>query len=51
MIRKTIPFTVAEANGCRGSADLGLLADAVRDLGRELRIIVFLLLDPAVHQS
>jgi len=51
MIRKTIPFSVVETNGCRGSADFGPLADAVRDLGRELRIIVFLLLDPAVHQS
>ena len=45
VIRKTVPLCVAETNGtfrCSGSADLGLLADAVQRLGDRIGLVVFL---------
>jgi hypothetical protein len=44
LIRKTIPLDVPETTGCSGSADFGLLEDAVKELGSELGVVVFLLL-------
>ncbi len=44
LIRKTIPLNVAEPPGCRGSADFGSLADAAKELGYQLGLIVFRLL-------
>jgi len=43
LIRKTIPLDVPEATGCRGSMDFGPLADAVKELGPQLGVVVFLL--------
>jgi hypothetical protein len=43
LIRKTIPLDVSENSGCSGSADFGLLADAVKELGQQLGVVVFLL--------
>ena len=43
LLRKTIFLNVAENNGCSGSADFGLLADAVQTLGPQLGLVVFLL--------
>ena len=43
LIRKTIPLDVPEKHGCSGSADFGPLADAVKQLGPRLGVVVFLL--------
>lgn len=43
---KAIPLTVPEAGGCSGSADLGLLPEVVKELGPELALVVFLLVEP-----
>jgi hypothetical protein len=43
LIRKTIPLTASEANGCSGSADFGPLASAVQELGGRIGIVAFLL--------
>jgi hypothetical protein len=43
MIRKTIPLNVPEKTGCSGSADFGLLTDAVKELGAQLGVVVFML--------
>jgi len=43
LIRKTIPLDVPEKSGCSGSADFGPLADAVKELGPQLGVVVFLL--------
>jgi hypothetical protein len=40
---KSIPLKVAEKNGCSGSADFGPLADAVKELGPQLGVVVMLL--------
>jgi hypothetical protein len=43
MIRKTIPLNVAEKTGCSGSADFGPLTEAVKELGTQLGVVVFML--------
>jgi hypothetical protein len=53
-IGKVIPLDTPAAadtprkGGCHGSGELGLLTDAVKELGSELALVVFLLLDPEV---
>jgi hypothetical protein len=44
MIRKTIPLNTEEHSKyrCSGSADFGKLEDAIRELGAQLGLIVFL---------
>jgi hypothetical protein len=49
-VRKTIPLSVIENTGCRGSADFGPLADAARDLGSHLGMVVILLVEPRQEQ-
>ena len=44
MIRKTIPLDVPEKTGCSGSADFRPLAEAVKELGTQLGVVVFMLL-------
>lgn len=39
---KAIPLKVPEKNGCSGSADIGPLADAVKELGAYLGVVVLL---------
>jgi hypothetical protein len=48
---KAIPLTVSEQGGCSGVADLGPLEDVVKELGPELALIVFLLLEPGAENS
>jgi hypothetical protein len=43
MIRKTIPLNVPEKTGCSGSADFGPLTEAVKELGTQLGVVVFML--------
>jgi hypothetical protein len=43
MIRKTIPLDVPEKTGCSGSADFGPLTEAMKELGPELGVVVFML--------
>ncbi len=43
LIRKTIPLDVPEMTGCSGSADFGPLSEAVKQLGPQLGVVVFLL--------
>ena len=43
MVRKTIPLDTPEGAGCGGFADFGPLADAVKLLGPQLRIVVILM--------
>jgi hypothetical protein len=38
---RIIPLTVSENNSRSGSADLGLLKDAVKELGPQLGVVVF----------
>lgn len=42
LISKTIPFDVAEGDGCAGSADFGTLTAAVEKLGEELSVVAYL---------
>jgi hypothetical protein len=44
MIRKAIPLNAPQKHGCAGSADLGPLTAAVKELGPQLGLVVFLLL-------
>jgi hypothetical protein len=44
LISKTIALKAPEQNGCNASADFGLLTDVARELGPQIRMIVFLLL-------
>jgi hypothetical protein len=44
LIRKSIPLNVPAKNGCGGSADFGPLTAAVKELGPQLGVVVFLLL-------
>jgi len=44
MIRKAIPLNAPEKDGCGGTADLGPLTAAVKELGPQLGLVVFLLL-------
>jgi hypothetical protein len=41
-LRKTIALTVAEENGCSGSADFGPLSAAVKELGPQIGVVAFL---------
>jgi len=41
--RKAIPLIKPEKDGCSGSADFGPLADAVKELGSQLGVVVILL--------
>jgi hypothetical protein len=43
LIRKTIPLDAPEKTGCSGSADFGPLTEAVKQLGPQLGVVVFLL--------
>jgi hypothetical protein len=43
LIRKTIPLTKAEKDGCSGSIEFCLLQDAIRELGTKLQMSVFLM--------
>jgi hypothetical protein len=43
-IHKTIPLNVRDKTGCSGSADFGPLACAVKELGPQLGVVVFLLI-------
>jgi hypothetical protein len=43
IICKVVPFKVLQKNGCSGSADLGPLAGAVKELGPQIGLVVFLL--------
>jgi len=45
LIRKSIQLNVPEKNGCRGSWDFGLLTNTVKELGPQIGLIVFLLLE------
>lgn len=42
VILKAIPLNMPEKNGCSGSADLGSLASAVKQLGSQLGLVVML---------
>ncbi len=42
-IRKTIPLDIPDKDGCGGSADFGALTEAVKKLGPQIGIIIFLL--------
>ena len=46
LIRKTVKMDQSDerTGGCRGSADLGLLKDAVATLGPELGLVTFMLI-------
>lgn len=44
IICKIVPFKVLQKDGCSGSADFGLLSTAVKELGPQLGLVVFLLL-------
>ena len=50
-IRKSIPLDVPEKDGCSGSKDFGLLTEAVKELGSQLGLIVFLMCDPSPCDS
>jgi hypothetical protein len=41
-ICKTIPLSIPANDGCSGSTDLGSLADALKELGSEFGMVVFL---------
>ena len=43
-IHKLIPLQIAERNGCSGATDFGSLTNAVKELGPQLGLIVFLLM-------
>lgn len=42
-IRMSVALDVPATDGCSGSADFGPLADAVEELGGQLRVVMFLL--------
>jgi hypothetical protein len=42
VINKVILLNAPVGNGCGGTADFGLLADAVKELGTQIAVIVFL---------
>jgi hypothetical protein len=48
-IHKTILLNEPEKDGCRGSANLGLLTDVVKEIGPQVGIITFLLLWPGQY--
>jgi hypothetical protein len=44
LVRKTVPLATVDERGCHGSADMGTLANAVKELGHEIGLVCFLVI-------